>query len=64
MAHGRICIKFNSDELLMITLATGVIHQERERVVCLFALHVEVIWDTHKQGHARAGRVTKCLQLW
>jgi len=57
-------LKFNSYGLLMITLATGANYQEREGVVCPFALHRELIWDTHKQAHARAGQVTRCLQLW
>jgi len=49
--------------LLTITLATGIIRRERERVVCPFALRQELIWDTHKSAHAGAGRVTRCLQL-
>jgi len=31
-------LQFNGDGLLTITLATGANHQERERVVCPFAL--------------------------
>jgi len=56
-------LQFNGDGLLTITLATGANRRERERVVCPFALRRELIWDTHKQAHARAGRVTRCHQL-
>jgi len=41
-------LQFNGDGLLTITLATGANHQERERVVCPFALRQELIWETHK----------------
>jgi len=57
------CLKFNSNGLLTIVLASGTHHQERERVVCLFTLRQELIWDIHKQAYAGAGRVTSCLQL-
>jgi len=56
-------LRFNSDGLLTITLAAGTNHSERERVVCPSALRWELIWDTHKQAHAGAARVTRCLQL-
>jgi len=56
-------LRFNGDGLLTITLAAGTNRHERERVVCPFALRRELIWDTHKQAHAGAGRVTRCLQL-
>jgi len=49
--------------LLTITLAAGTNRSERERVVCPSALRWELIWDTYKQTHAGAGRVTRCLQL-
>jgi len=44
-------------------LAVGTNRSERERVVYLSALRREMIWDTHEQAHAGAGRVTRCLQL-
>jgi len=56
-------LRFNSDGLLTITLAAGTNRSERKRVVCSSALRQELIWDTHKQAHARAGQVTRCLQL-
>jgi len=56
-------LRFNSDGLLTITLAASTNHSERERVICLSALRQELIWDTHKQAHAGAARVTRCLQL-
>jgi len=56
-------LRFNSNGLLTITLAAGTSRSERERVVCPSALRQEFIWDTHKQAHAGAARVTRCLQL-
>jgi len=56
-------LRFNGDGLLTITLAAGTNRRKRQRVVCPSALRRELIWDTHKQAHARAGRVTRCLQL-
>jgi len=56
-------LRFNSDGLLTITLAASTNHSEGERVVCPSALRQELIWDTHKQAHAGAGRVTRCLKL-
>jgi len=56
-------LRFNGDGLLTITLAAGTNRSDRERVVCPSALRREFIWDTHKQAHAGAGRVTRCLQL-
>jgi len=46
-----------------MTLAAGTNRSERERVVCPSALRRELIWDTHKQAHAGAAWVTRCLQL-
>jgi len=56
-------LRFNGEGLLTITLAAGTNRHERERVVCPSALRRELIWDTHKQAHVGAGRVTRCLQL-
>jgi len=54
-----VSIQFNSYGLLTITLAAGTNRRKRERVVCPSALRRELIWDTNKQAHAGAGRVTR-----
>jgi len=50
-------LQFNSDELLTITLATGAINQEQERVVCPFPLCKELIWDIHKKHRIVKGNI-------
>jgi len=62
----RFCwdiLRVNQDGLLTISQAADTCHQERECVVCLRALHWELIWHTHKQAHVEVSRVTECLQL-
>jgi len=54
-------LRFNSDGLLAITLAAGTNRSKRERIVYPSALRRKLIFNTHKQAHARAGRVTRCL---
>jgi len=51
------------DGLLTMTLAADNRQQERDRVVCPRILRRELIWDTHKQAHAGASRVIRCLQM-
>jgi len=57
-------LRFNSEGLLTISLAADSQHQERERVVCPYPLQRELIWETHRQAHAGASRVIRCLQMW
>jgi len=56
-------LQIGQDGLLTITLAANGRHPERKRVVCPAAIRRELIWDTHKQAHARVQRVIAKLQL-
>jgi len=47
---------------LTVTLAATDKHSDHERVVCLFATHWELVWDTHKWAHTKVQWVFKKLQ--
>jgi len=51
------------DGLLTITLAANKGHPERKRVICPAAIRRELVWDAHKQAHARVQRVLAKLRL-
>jgi len=56
-------LRIGPDGLLTITLAATNGHPERKRVVCPAALCRGLVWDTHKQAHARVQRVLTKLRL-
>jgi len=56
-------LKVSPDGLLMMTLAADNRQQEKDRIICPRALRRELIWDTHKQAHAGASWVIRCLRL-
>jgi len=63
LCHRWNSLQIRADGLLTMTLAADNRQQERDRVICPRALRRKLIWDTHKQAHAGASRVIRCLQM-
>ena len=56
-------LSIDPDGLLEISLAGDTRNGSRKRVICPVSLRREVIWDTHRQAHAGANRVLRCLRM-